>query len=227
MEKKITCGREESLRVINKSISIFEFLIDKSTFLFQKTILGNLLTESNCTFFISLLKSRPVHWYHSESLCFPPVHKPALCVAVSPSWFPPSVCWQVVEIALKVSPILGSHMFQPLLPAVFKGIVDGEVSFAMRPYTLCATFVQIVAGNTSILQVFFFFLLLHSLLYDFDSACNSILTVCVRVYVRVFVYRDIQWLCPPTWGSWAGFCCRTPLSSPLFSLKWRLRATRR
>lgn len=49
---------------------------------------------------------------------------------------PSSVCQQVVEIALKVSPILGAHMFQPLLPAVFKGIVDGEVSFAMRPYTL-------------------------------------------------------------------------------------------
>ncbi|KAL3062780.1 importin-11 [Trematomus bernacchii] len=33
---------------------------------------------------------------------------------------------KVVEIALKVSPILGAHMFQPLLPAVFRGIVDGE-----------------------------------------------------------------------------------------------------
>ncbi|KAG8011926.1 Importin-11 [Nibea albiflora] len=34
---------------------------------------------------------------------------------------------KVVEIALKVSPILGAHMFQPLLPAVFRGIVDGEM----------------------------------------------------------------------------------------------------
>ncbi|KAG7491028.1 importin-11 [Solea senegalensis] len=33
---------------------------------------------------------------------------------------------KVVEIALKVSPILGAHMFQPLLPGVFRGIVDGE-----------------------------------------------------------------------------------------------------
>lgn len=48
---------------------------------------------------------------------------------------PPLVCWQVVEIALKVSPILGAHMFQPLLPAVFKGIVDGEVSFTVRTKT--------------------------------------------------------------------------------------------
>lgn len=35
---------------------------------------------------------------------------------------------QVVEIALKVSPVLSSHMFQPLLPPVFRGIVEGEVS---------------------------------------------------------------------------------------------------
>ncbi|KAM7391440.1 hypothetical protein PAMP_022129 [Pampus punctatissimus] len=35
---------------------------------------------------------------------------------------------QVVEIALKVSPILGAHMFQPLLPAVFRGIVDVVMS---------------------------------------------------------------------------------------------------
>lgn len=76
-----------------------------------------------------------------------------------PDGFPsPHVCRQVVEIALKVSPILGAHMFQPLLPAVFKGIVDGEVSFAMRPHTRCATFVQIVAGNRSILPFLFYFI---------------------------------------------------------------------
>ncbi|XP_061756417.1 importin-11 isoform X1 [Nerophis ophidion] len=34
---------------------------------------------------------------------------------------------KVVEIALKVSPILGAHMFQPLLPAVLRGIVNGEI----------------------------------------------------------------------------------------------------
>lgn len=35
---------------------------------------------------------------------------------------------QVVEIAIKVSPLLGSHMFQPILPSVIRGIVEGEVS---------------------------------------------------------------------------------------------------
>lgn len=41
-----------------------------------------------------------------------------------------SLSLQVVEIALKVSPILAPHMFHPLLPAVFRGILDGEVSSA-------------------------------------------------------------------------------------------------
>lgn len=40
-----------------------------------------------------------------------------------------SLCFlQVVEIAIKVSPVLSSHMFQPLLPSVLQGIVEGEVS---------------------------------------------------------------------------------------------------
>lgn len=47
----------------------------------------------------------------------------------SPFILPRPLSLQVVEIALKVSPMLGAHMFQPLLPAVFRGIVDGEVSF--------------------------------------------------------------------------------------------------
>lgn len=41
------------------------------------------------------------------------------------------------------------------------------------------------------------------------------------------VYRDIPWWCPPTWESWAESCSRTPLSSPLSSLKWPLSAVKR
>ncbi|MGH0188131.1 UNVERIFIED_CONTAM: hypothetical protein FKN15_028214 [Acipenser sinensis] len=33
---------------------------------------------------------------------------------------------QVVEIAIKVNPALGTHMFQSLLPSVFRGVIDGE-----------------------------------------------------------------------------------------------------
>lgn len=190
-------------------------------------------SSSNWKLLVSVWKSTSAYEYHSESLTSPLVRKPALGVVGSPWWFPPPVCRQVVEIALKVSPILGAHMFQPLLPAVFKGVVDGEVSFAMRPHTLRGLFCdlcrwwQAVDQLCSVCVCF----LLQSLLYDCDSVCYRIFTVCVCVCVRarlpVCVYSDIQWLCPPTWGSWAGFCYRTPLSSPLFSLKWRLSATRR
>ncbi|XP_025059810.1 importin-11 isoform X6 [Alligator sinensis] len=34
---------------------------------------------------------------------------------------------KVVENVLKVNPVLGPQMFQPLLPSVFRGIIDGEV----------------------------------------------------------------------------------------------------
>ncbi|EMP39975.1 Importin-11 [Chelonia mydas] len=33
----------------------------------------------------------------------------------------------VVENVLKVNPALGPQMFQPLLPSVFRGIIEGEV----------------------------------------------------------------------------------------------------
>lgn len=52
------------------------------------------------------------------------------------------VTLQVVEIALKVSPILGAHMFQPLLPAVFRGIVDGEVSLTSFFFLFCTDLVR-------------------------------------------------------------------------------------
>lgn len=55
---------------------------------------------------------------------YSPLRVPSLTLPL-----PLPVSRQVVEIALKVSPILGAHMFQPLLPAVFRGIVDGEVSY--------------------------------------------------------------------------------------------------
>lgn len=38
---------------------------------------------------------------------------------------------KVVENVLKVNPVLGPQMFQPLLPSVFRGIIDGEVRVAL------------------------------------------------------------------------------------------------
>lgn len=65
-----------------------------------------------------------------------------------PHILPLPVSLQVVEIALKVSPILGAHMFQPVLPAIFRGIVDGEVSFTF----------YILAIWIGIMKKIFFFL---------------------------------------------------------------------
>lgn len=39
---------------------------------------------------------------------------------------------KVVENALKVNPVLGPQMFQPILPYVFRGIIEGEVRFFLN-----------------------------------------------------------------------------------------------
>ncbi|XP_075905574.1 importin-11 [Nelusetta ayraudi] len=70
---------------------------------------------------------------------------------------------KVVEIALKVSPILGAHMFQPLLPAVFKGIVDGE-----RYPVVMSTYLGIM-GRVLLQNSSFF----SSLLTQMASECNQ------------------------------------------------------
>ncbi|XP_076021290.1 importin-11 isoform X1 [Genypterus blacodes] len=70
---------------------------------------------------------------------------------------------KVVEIALKVSPILGCHMFQPLLPAVFRGIVDGE-----RYPVVMSTYLGIM--GRVILQNSTFF---SSLLTQMASECQQ------------------------------------------------------
>ncbi|XP_051785651.1 importin-11 [Erpetoichthys calabaricus] len=33
---------------------------------------------------------------------------------------------KVVEVVIKVNPMLGPHVFQPILPSVFRGVIDGE-----------------------------------------------------------------------------------------------------
>ncbi|CAG5924044.1 unnamed protein product, partial [Menidia menidia] len=70
---------------------------------------------------------------------------------------------KVVEIALKVSPILGAHMFQPLLPAVFRGILDGE-----RYPVVMSTYLGIM-GRVLLQNASFF----SSLLTQMASECNQ------------------------------------------------------
>uniref|UniRef100_A0A8C5C3D6 Importin 11 n=1 Tax=Gadus morhua TaxID=8049 RepID=A0A8C5C3D6_GADMO len=70
---------------------------------------------------------------------------------------------KVVEIALKVSPILGAHMFQPLLPAVLRGVVDGE-----RYPVVMSTYLGIT-GRVLLQNSSFF----SSLLTQMASECNQ------------------------------------------------------
>uniref|UniRef100_A0AAQ4NPI8 Importin-11 n=1 Tax=Gasterosteus aculeatus aculeatus TaxID=481459 RepID=A0AAQ4NPI8_GASAC len=70
---------------------------------------------------------------------------------------------KVVEIALKVSPILGAHMFQPLLPAVLRGIVAGE-----RYPVVMSTYLGII--GRILLQNSSFF---SSLLTQMASECSQ------------------------------------------------------
>uniref|UniRef100_A0A3Q2QX65 Importin-11 n=1 Tax=Fundulus heteroclitus TaxID=8078 RepID=A0A3Q2QX65_FUNHE len=86
---------------------------------------------------------------------------------------------KVVEIALKVSPILGAHMFQPLLPAVFRGIVDGE-----RYPVVMSTYLGIM--GRVLLQNFSFF---SSLLAQMASECNQEMDLLLGSVIEMWVDR--------------------------------------
>uniref|UniRef100_A0A667XCB9 Importin-11 n=1 Tax=Myripristis murdjan TaxID=586833 RepID=A0A667XCB9_9TELE len=85
----------------------------------------------------------------------------------------------VVEIALKVSPILGAHMFQPLLPAVFRGIVDGE-----RYPVVMSTYLGIM-GRVLLQNSSFF----SSLLTQMASECNQEMDQLLGSVIEMWVDR--------------------------------------
>ncbi|CAK6950596.1 importin-11 isoform X1 [Scomber scombrus] len=86
---------------------------------------------------------------------------------------------KVVEIALKVSPILGAHMFQPLLPAVFRGIVDGE-----RYPVVMSTYLGIM-GRVLLQNSSFF----SSLLTQMASECNQEIDQLLGSVIEMWVDR--------------------------------------
>ncbi|XP_014861809.1 PREDICTED: importin-11 [Poecilia mexicana] len=86
---------------------------------------------------------------------------------------------KVVEIALKVSPVLGVHMFQPLMPAVFRGIVDGE-----RYPVVMSTYLGII--GRVLLQNFSFF---SSLLSQMASECNQEMDQLLGSMIEMWVDR--------------------------------------
>nr|XP_057925549.1 importin-11 isoform X1 [Doryrhamphus excisus] len=86
---------------------------------------------------------------------------------------------KVVEIVLKVSPIFGTHMFQPLLPAVFRGIVDGE-----RYPVVMSTYLGIM--GRILLQNSTFF---SSLLTQMASECGQEIDQLLGSVIEMWVDR--------------------------------------
>nr|XP_046243675.1 importin-11 [Scatophagus argus] len=86
---------------------------------------------------------------------------------------------KVVEIALKVSPILGAHMFQPLLPAVFRGILDGE-----RYPVVMSTYLGIM-GRVLLQNSSFF----SSLLTQMASECSQKMDQLLGSVIEMWVDR--------------------------------------
>uniref|UniRef100_A0A8D3BQK1 Importin-11 n=1 Tax=Scophthalmus maximus TaxID=52904 RepID=A0A8D3BQK1_SCOMX len=86
---------------------------------------------------------------------------------------------KVVEVALKVSPLLGAHMFQPLLPAVFRGIVDGE-----RYPVVMSTYLGIM-GRVLLQNSSFF----SSLLTQMASECSQEVDQLLGSVIEMWVDR--------------------------------------
>uniref|UniRef100_A0A672GE53 Importin-11 n=1 Tax=Salarias fasciatus TaxID=181472 RepID=A0A672GE53_SALFA len=84
---------------------------------------------------------------------------------------------KVVEIALKVSPILGAHMFQPLLPAVFRGIVDGE-----RYPVVMSTYLGIM-GRVLLQNSSFFSSLLAQMASENNQEVDQLLGSIIEMWV--------------------------------------------
>ncbi|CAN9513092.1 unnamed protein product [Ophioblennius macclurei] len=84
---------------------------------------------------------------------------------------------KVVEIALKVSPILGAHMFQPLLPAVFRGIVDGE-----RYPVVMSTYLGIM-GRVLLQNSSFFSSLLTQMASESSQEVDQLLGSIIEMWV--------------------------------------------
>ncbi|XP_061623800.1 importin-11 [Phyllopteryx taeniolatus] len=84
---------------------------------------------------------------------------------------------KVVEIALKVSPILGAHMFQPLLPAVLRGVVKGE-----RYPVVMSTYLGII-GRILLQNSSFFSSLLTQMASELGQEIDQLLGSVIEMWV--------------------------------------------
>ncbi|XP_003266025.1 importin-11 isoform X1 [Nomascus leucogenys] len=84
---------------------------------------------------------------------------------------------KVVENALKVNPILGPQMFQPILPYIFKGIIEGE-RYPVVMSTYLGVMGRVLLQNTS-----FFSSLLNEMAHKFNQEMDQLLGNMIEMWV--------------------------------------------
>ncbi|KFV18688.1 Importin-11, partial [Tauraco erythrolophus] len=84
---------------------------------------------------------------------------------------------KVVENILKVNPVLGPQMFQPLLPSIFRGIIDGE-----RYPVVMSTYLGIM-GRVLLQNASFFSLLLSQMACELGQELDQILGNMIEMWV--------------------------------------------
>ncbi|TFK15706.1 cAMP-specific 3',5'-cyclic phosphodiesterase 4D-like [Platysternon megacephalum] len=84
---------------------------------------------------------------------------------------------KVVENVLKVNPALGPQMFQPLLPSVFRGIIDGE-----RYPVVMSTYLGVI-GRVLLQNASFFSLLLSQMACECGQELNQLLGNMIEMWV--------------------------------------------
>ncbi|XP_063114298.1 importin-11 isoform X1 [Cavia porcellus] len=84
---------------------------------------------------------------------------------------------KVVENALKVNPVLGPQMFQPILPYVFKGIIEGE-----RYPVVMSTYLGVM-GRVLLQNASFFSSLLNEMAHKFNQEMDQLLGNMIEMWV--------------------------------------------
>ncbi|XP_020639328.2 importin-11 [Pogona vitticeps] len=84
---------------------------------------------------------------------------------------------KVVENVLKVNPVLGPEMFQPLLPSVFRGIINGE-----RYPVVMSTYLGVI-GRVLLQNKGFFSLLLNQMACELGQEPNQLLGHMIEMWV--------------------------------------------
>ncbi|NXJ84659.1 IPO11 protein, partial [Trogon melanurus] len=84
---------------------------------------------------------------------------------------------KVVENVLKVNPLLGPQMFQPLLPSIFRGIIDGE-----RYPVVMSTYLGIM-GRVLLQNARFFSLVLSQVSSELGQESDQILGNMIEMWV--------------------------------------------